>query len=48
MLACDTGIIPIVMRGRSEILDLGRATRAWNRAQYKAAKIRADGHCEAP
>jgi hypothetical protein len=48
MLACDAGVIPVVMRGRSEFLDLGRATRTWNRAQYKAAKIRAEGHCEAP
>jgi hypothetical protein len=48
MLACDAGIIPIVMRGKSEILDLGRLTRTWSRAQRKAAKIRANGHCEAP
>jgi hypothetical protein len=48
MMACDAGIIPIVMNGRSEILDLGRATRTWSRAQRKAAKIRAGGHCEAP
>jgi hypothetical protein len=48
MLACDAGIIPVVMRGRSEILDLGRATRTWTRAQRKAAKIRARGHCGAP
>jgi len=48
MLACDSAIIPVVMRGLSEILDLGRATRTWSRAQRKAAKIRARGHCEAP
>ncbi|MGN6472318.1 MAG: HNH endonuclease signature motif containing protein, partial [Mycobacteriales bacterium] len=48
MLACDAAIIPIVMRGTSEILDLGRTTRTWTRAQRKAAKIRAGQHCEAP
>ncbi|HVV74806.1 MAG TPA: DUF222 domain-containing protein [Mycobacteriales bacterium] len=30
MLACDAAIIPIVMRGQSEILDLARSTRTWN------------------
>ena len=48
MLACDASIIPAVLGGPSEILDLGRSTRTWTRAQRKAAKIRADGHCEAP
>ncbi|HVT64815.1 MAG TPA: DUF222 domain-containing protein [Mycobacteriales bacterium] len=48
MLACDAGIIPVVMRGPSEVLDLGRSTRTWSRAQRKAAKIRARGHCESP
>jgi hypothetical protein len=48
MMACDAGIIPIVMNGRSEVLDLGRATRTWTRAQRNAAKIRAGGQCEAP
>jgi hypothetical protein len=48
MLACDAGIIPAVMRGASEILDLGRSTRTWTRAQRRAAKLRANGHCESP
>ena len=48
MLACDAGITPIVMNGKSEVLDLGRTTRTWTRAQRKAAKIRAGGGCEAP
>jgi hypothetical protein len=48
MMACDAGIIPIVMNGRSEVLDLGRASRTRTRAQRKAAKIRAGGRCEAP
>jgi hypothetical protein len=48
MLACDAGIIPAVLGGASEVLDLGRSTRTWSRAQRRAAKIRANGHCESP
>jgi hypothetical protein len=48
MLACDAGIIPAVLGGNSEVLDLGRSTRVWSRGQRKAAKIRANGHCESP
>jgi hypothetical protein len=48
MLTCDAGIIPAVLGGPSEVLDLGRTTRTWTRAQRKAAKHRANGHCEAP
>jgi hypothetical protein len=48
MFACDAGIIPAVMGGASEVLDLGRATRTWSRPQRKAAKLRARGHCESP
>jgi hypothetical protein len=48
MLACDAGIIPAVLGSNSEVLDLGRTTRTWTRAQRKAAKIRAGGHCESP
>jgi hypothetical protein len=48
MLACDAGIIPAVLGGLSEILDLGRSTRTWTRAQRRAAKLRANGHCESP
>ena len=48
MHACDAGIIPAVLSGDSEILDLGRTTRTWTRAQRRAAKLRAGRHCEAP
>ncbi|HVW81602.1 MAG TPA: DUF222 domain-containing protein [Mycobacteriales bacterium] len=48
MLACDAGIIPAVLGSASEVLDLGRSTRTWSRAQRRAAKIRANGHCESP
>jgi hypothetical protein len=48
MLACDAGIIPAVLGSPAEVLDLGRSTRTWSRAQRRAAKLRAGGHCEAP
>ena len=48
MHACDAGIIPAVMGGASEVLDLGRSTRTWSRAQRRAAKLRAGATCEAP
>ncbi|MGN6473101.1 MAG: HNH endonuclease signature motif containing protein, partial [Mycobacteriales bacterium] len=43
MLACDAAIIPAVLGSDAEILDLGRATRTWTRAQRKAAKLRDRG-----
>jgi hypothetical protein len=46
-LACDAGIIPAVLGGASEILDLGRATRTWSKAQRRAARLR-DGGCVFP
>ncbi len=42
-LACDCGIHRIITRGQSEILDVGRQTRYWNRAQRRAIKAR-HGH----
>jgi hypothetical protein len=45
-LACTAGIIPVVLGGKSEVLDLGRASRLFNRAQRKGMRIR-DGHCRA-
>jgi hypothetical protein len=48
MMACDAGIIPAVMRGESEILDLGRTSRTWNRAQRRAAKLRDGTTCAWP
>lgn len=47
MLACDAGIIPAVLGGQSEVLDLGRSTRTWSRAQRRAAALR-DGGCVFP
>ena len=35
-LACTASIIPVVLGGKSEILDLGRSRRLFSRAQRKA------------
>jgi hypothetical protein len=43
-LACTAGILPAVLGGKSEILDLGRTSRLYNSAQRKAMRIR-DRHC---
>lgn len=46
-LACDAVVVPAVLGGASEVLDLGRGTRVWNRAQRRAAALR-DAGCVAP
>jgi hypothetical protein len=45
-LACNAGIVPVVLGGKSEILDLGRTSRLFSRAQRKALRIR-DRRCRA-
>ena len=45
-LACQAGIIPVVLGGKGEILDLGRTRRLFSPAQRKAMAIR-DRHCTA-
>jgi len=47
LLACDAQIIPVVLGGRGEVLDLGRATRTVTRAQRRAL-IQRDRHCAHP
>ena len=47
MLACDALIVPAVLGTASEVLDLGRAYRDFNRAQRRAAALR-DRGCVAP
>ena len=42
-LACTAGIIPAVLGGKSEVLDLGRRRRLHNRAQRLAMSIRDRG-----
>jgi len=45
-LACEAGLIPVVLGGRSEILDLGRRKRLHSKAQRVALGVR-DGGCTA-
>jgi Domain of unknown function (DUF222) len=45
-LACDAGIIPVVLGGKGQPLDLGRTRRLFSPAQRKALVIR-DRHCRA-
>lgn len=45
-LACEAGIVPIVLGGRSEPLDVGRARRFHTKAQRVAIGLR-DGGCAA-
>ena len=49
-LAVDSEILPAVCRGESEVLDLGRAERLFNRAQRRALSLRDGGcaWCDAP
>ncbi len=46
-IACDAGISRIITRGRSEVLDVGRATRSVSPAMAKAVIAR-DRHCTHP
>jgi hypothetical protein len=48
MIACDAGIIPVVLGGTSELLDLGRKTSTWSTAQRRALMIESDGRCGWP
>jgi len=45
-LACQAGIIPVVLGGKGEILDLGRTRRRYSPAQRKALRQR-DKQCRA-
>jgi len=45
-LACTAKILPAVLGGKSEVLDLGRAQRLFSPAQRKAIRLR-DRHCRA-
>jgi hypothetical protein len=46
-MACDAGIVPIVLGGAGEPLDLGRARRFFTPAQRQALAVR-DGGCAFP
>jgi uncharacterized protein DUF222 len=44
-LCCDAGIVRIVVKGQSEILDLGREQRLFSRAQRRAIRFRHGHRC---
>lgn len=46
-LACDAAIIPVLLGGPSQVLDLGHTTRCFTPAQTKALWLR-DGGCTLP
>lgn len=46
-MACDAGIIPVVLGGDGEILDLGRSVRLFTPGQRRAVWLR-DGGCTYP
>jgi hypothetical protein len=46
-LACDAGIVPVVLGSRSEVLDLGRAVRLFTPGQRRLL-WRRDGGCSFP
>lgn len=45
-LACTADLVPAVLGSKSEVLDLGRSARLYNKAQRKALVVR-DGGCRA-
>lgn len=45
-LACNADLVPVVLGGQSEVLDLGRASRLYSAGQRKAMAIR-DRRCRA-
>jgi hypothetical protein len=45
-LACEAGIVPVVLGGRSKVLDVGRRRRLFTKAQRLALVVR-DQHCTA-
>jgi hypothetical protein len=46
-LACDAGVVRMIVRGVSEILDVGRKTRTWSTAQRRAIRARHGHRCAA-
>ena len=46
-MACEAGVIPAVLGGKSKVLDLGRKTRFHTEAQRLALAIE-QKHCQAP
>jgi len=46
--ACDAGLVPAVLGGNSELLDIGQAGHEFTVAQRRAAWIRDEGRCAFP
>ena len=46
-LACAAGVIPAILDGRSQVLDLGRRRRLHTKAQRLALAIQQQGYCAA-
>jgi hypothetical protein len=42
-LACDADLLPVVLGGASQPLDIGRTSRTWTTAQRRAARLRDSG-----
>ena len=47
-LACDAGLVRVITRGRSEVLDVGRKTRQWPWAVRRAILFGHRNRCAAP
>ncbi|GAA2757969.1 hypothetical protein GCM10009872_33290 [Actinopolymorpha rutila] len=47
-MACDANIIPVVLGGNGEVLDVGMADRFFTEAQRRALAIRDGSHCHFP
>lgn len=48
MIACDAGVVPVVLRGATTPLNLGRSRRTLNSALRRALVVRSGGCCEMP
>jgi hypothetical protein len=47
-IGCDCGIVRHVLKGASELLDIGTRTPVWTAAQRRAIQVRDHGHCRWP
>jgi hypothetical protein len=47
-LCCDAGVLPVVLGGKGEVLDLGRTSRDFSQAIRRAAYVQQRGACAFP
>jgi uncharacterized membrane protein len=47
-LCCDAGVLPVVLGGKGEVLDVGRASRTFTMATKRAAWFQQGGKCAFP